>query len=184
MSPSDLDLLLRLRLVVARVGESDNAKWWASDGVLSSDGHYAYSSLAARTNPFARARVVFAIARERCTDQAPSGARTLWSLPPEVEEAFDDRWSHWLDHVDEWVDMFVDVESLTTVDVLAALTERGLISDGHADVARALTAAPPDPSVELSTPPVFDADTIRQLAAGFACSQPEKLVVPYVRSDA
>ncbi|MDT0631442.1 BrxE family protein [Rubrivirga litoralis] len=184
MPPSDLDLLLRLRLVVARVGESDNANWWASDGVLSPTGQYAYDRIAPRTGPFARARVAFAVAQERCASQVPPGALTLWTLPADTEEAFDDRWSHWLDHVEDWAPTFAAVEAINTSSILTALVEHGLIDGQHADAARALTAAPPDPSVRLAETAHIDVDAVRQLAAGFACSQPAALVVPYVRSNA
>lgn len=166
------------------MGESDNAKWWASDGVLSSLGQYPYERLAPRTAPLARARVVFSIARARCEAQAPKGAVTLWTLPAALEEAFEDRWSYWLDHLGDWAEAFADVEGISTSDVLAALRELNLIGDTQVAEAQALTASPPDPVVELPSPPTIGDDALRRLAAGFACGRTSALVVPYVRAEA
>src|SRR5690554_4865651 len=120
MSPADLDLLLQLRLAVARVGETDLAKWWGTDGVLGPSGAFVYERIAPRTAPLARARVVFAAARTRCAELLPApGALTLWALPAEVEEAFEDRWGHWLDESAVWHDTFRALEALAGADLLA-----------------------------------------------------------------
>lgn len=182
LSPDGLDDLFRMRLVVARVGESDNAGWWATEGVLGPEGRFVYERVAPRTAPFAQARVAFAAARARCEGRVPAGAVTLWSLPAEIEGAFEDRWARWLERPAEWEGTFEAVESLDTTDVLAALLEHDLIRPGEAEGARALGAAPPDPSVELSGGGVLDGPALRRLAAGFACGRPSAPVVPYFRS--
>ena len=49
-----------------------------------------------RTHPWARARVVFEVARQWCLERYPSTkAVTLWSLPASIEDAFDHRWASW-----------------------------------------------------------------------------------------
>src|SRR5438552_11602958 len=93
----DLDRLLKLRLVVARTGEMDVAKWWNTKGQLGRLGARAVSRGLPRTHAFARARSVFAVADHRCAEIFnPPSCVTLWRLPESIEEAFDARWEHWL----------------------------------------------------------------------------------------
>lgn len=183
MNPADLDLLLQLRLAVARVGEANLARWWGTDGVLGPSGAFVYERIAPRTAPLARARVAFAAARVRCAELLPApNVLTLWALPAEVEEAFEDRWGHWLDEPHAWHDTLQAVESLTGDDLLAVLTTRGLVSEALAERVRGLDASPP--SVELPAPEALDADALRLLAAAFACGRPSVPVVPFYRPAA
>jgi hypothetical protein len=77
----DLDRLLKLRLVVARFGEMDLAKWWNTKGQLGRLGAAALRRGFPRTHHFAQARSVFAVAAHRCTEVFdPSGGVTLWRL--------------------------------------------------------------------------------------------------------
>jgi hypothetical protein len=55
----DLDRLLKLRLIVARFGEMDLAKWWNTKGQLGRLGAAAVRRGFPRTHHFARARAVF-----------------------------------------------------------------------------------------------------------------------------
>ena len=56
-----------------------------------------------RTHYFAQARSVFAVAAHRCQEIFnPPKSFTLWHLPEAVEEEFDQRWEHWLDHAADW----------------------------------------------------------------------------------
>src|SRR5438876_12205458 len=103
----DLDRLLKLRLVVARVGEMDLAKWWNTKGQLGRLGAAALRRGFPRTYHFAQARSVFAVAAHRCAEVFdPPGCVTLWRLPEEIGEEFDTRWEHWLDHAAEWQSVF------------------------------------------------------------------------------
>ncbi len=103
----DLDRLLRLRLVVARIGEMDLARWWNCKGVLGQLGAQAYRRGLPTTHPFAQARVAFAVARARCTALFdPPASMTLWSLSPELEDPFDEHWQAWLDQPDSWAPVF------------------------------------------------------------------------------
>jgi hypothetical protein len=61
----DLDHLLKLRLVVARFGEMDLAKWWNTKGQLGRLGTAALRRGFPRTHRFAQARSVFAVAAHR-----------------------------------------------------------------------------------------------------------------------
>jgi len=99
----NLDLLLKLRLIVARYGEMDVARWWNTRGQLGPLGAKALQRGFPRTHYFAQARSVFAVAAHRCSEifDRP-GMATLWRLPEVLEEEFDARWEHWLDHAEEW----------------------------------------------------------------------------------
>ena len=55
-SKIDFDRLLKLRLVVARVGEMDLAKWWNTRGQLGRLGSAAVRRGFPRTHYFAQAR--------------------------------------------------------------------------------------------------------------------------------
>ncbi len=78
----DFDRLLKLRLVVARVGEMDLAKWWNTNGLLGRKGRILLSRGFPRTHSFAQARATFAVATARSHEVFdPPGCMTLWSLP-------------------------------------------------------------------------------------------------------
>ena len=114
MSPAaiDLDRLLKLRLVVARFGEMDIAKWWNTKGQLGRLGAAALRRGFPRTHHFAQARSVFAVAAHRCAEVFdPPGSVTLWRLPESIEEEFDARWEHWLDNAHDWTPFFQRLES-------------------------------------------------------------------------
>ena len=86
----DFDRLLKLRLVVARVGEMDLAKWWNTNGQLGRLGAAAIRRGFPRTHYFAQARSVFAVAAHRCREVFdPPHSVTLWQLPEAVEEEFE-----------------------------------------------------------------------------------------------
>src|SRR3954471_18934931 len=103
----DLDRLLKLRLVVARFGEMDLARWWNTKGQLGGLGAAALRRGFPRTHRFAQARSVFAVAAHRSAEvfDRPDCV-TLWRLPEPVEEELDLRWEHWLDHAEEWAGFF------------------------------------------------------------------------------
>ena len=67
-STIDLARLFKLRLIVARHGEMDLAKWWNSNGMLGRRGAVVLERGFPRTHFFAQARAVFAIARTRCAE--------------------------------------------------------------------------------------------------------------------
>ncbi len=71
----DLNHLLKLRLVVARHGEMDRARWWNTQGMLGRRGVVVLERGFPSTHFFAQARVVFAVARARCNElYSPPGA--------------------------------------------------------------------------------------------------------------
>jgi hypothetical protein len=178
----DLDRLLKLRLVVARFGEMDIAKWWNTKGQLGTLGAAALRRGFPRTHHFAQARSVFAVAAHRCAEVfEPPGSVTLWRLPEGIEEEFDTRWEHWLDHAAEWQPFFHKLEALQGTDLVAALRGFEAISDADAEGLARLRRSAEGRAVPL--PGVFsptDAD-VTLLALGFARAEIGALAVPYAR---
>lgn len=64
----DLERLFKLRLIVARFGEMDIAKWWSTTGQLGRLGTAALRRGFPRSHYFAQARSVFAVAAHRCVN--------------------------------------------------------------------------------------------------------------------
>lgn len=178
----DLDRLLKLRLVVARFGEMDNAKWWNTKGQLGRLGTAALRRGFPRTHHFAQARSVFAVAAHRCAEVfEPPGCVTLWRLPEAIEEEFDTRWEHWLDHAAEWQPFFQKLEVLQGGDLLVALRAFEVVNDRDAEGLSRLRRSSEGKAVPL--PGVFsatDAD-VTLLALGFARAEVGALAVPYAR---
>src|SRR5580765_5227803 len=135
MSPDiDLDRLLKLRLVVARVGEMDLAKWWNTKGQLGRLGTAALRRGFPRTHHFAQARSVFAVAAHRCAEVFdPPGCVTLWRLPESIEEEFDARWQDWLDNATDWAPFCEKLEGLEGNDLTAILRTFEVVSDRDLD---------------------------------------------------
>ena len=180
--PIDLDRLLKLRLVVARFGEMDLARWWNTKGQLGKLGATALRRGLPRTHYFAQARSVFAVAAHRCAEVFdPPGCVTLWRLPESIEEDFEVRWEHWLDNAGDWVPSFQKLESLQGTDLVAALRSFDAVSDRDVESYGRLRRSSEGRAVPL--PGVFSDsdDDIALLALGFARGEPGALAVPYAR---
>jgi hypothetical protein len=131
----DFDRLLKLRLIVARVGEMDLAKWWNSRGQLGRLGTAAIRRGFPRTHYFAQARSVFAVAAHRCREVFdPPHSVTLWHLPEAVEEEFEAHWERWLDKADEWKPFFTELESLKETELKTALQSFNLVTDYESEL--------------------------------------------------
>ena len=138
-SSIDIDRLLKLRLVVARFGEMDIAKWWNTKSQLGRLGTAALRRGFPRTHYFAQARSVFAVAAFRCAEVFdPPNSVTLWRLAAQLEEEFDARWEHWLDHTTEWRPFFQQLENLEDSNLLEALRKLDVITDLEIDSASRL----------------------------------------------
>jgi hypothetical protein len=178
----DLDQLLKLRLLVARFGEMDIAKWWNTRGQLGRLGTAALRRGFPRTHRFAQARSVFAVAAHRCSEVfEPPGCVTLWRLPEAVEEAFDARWEHWLDNASEWTSFFEKLESLPGNDLTEILKTSGVVSEHDVEAYGKLRRSAEGRAVSL--PGVFSGTNadVALLALGFARGEPSTLAVPYAR---
>jgi len=178
----DFDRLLKLRLVVARFGEMDLAKWWNTRGQLGKLGAAALRRGFPRTHRFAQARSVFAVAAHRCSEVfEPPGCVTLWRLPEAIEEEFDAHWERWLDNASEWTPFFEELERLQGNDLTSILRAFEVVSErdleSFAKLRRSAEGrAVPLPSVFLGT----DSD-FALLALGFARGERSTLAVPYAR---
>lgn len=176
----DLELLLKLRLVVARHGEMDCAKWWNTQGMLGPRGAIVLKRGFPSTHRFAQARIVFEVARHRCHEVFdPPGCMTLWHLPAELEEQFQEHWQAWLDEGEAWAPFFDAVAAQSGSDLLAALVELDLISDTQADAVSKLKRSAEGRAVSIPGSHVPTADVLAMLAAGFAKGEPGRLAVPY-----
>lgn len=181
-SPLDLDRLLKLRLVVARFGEMDLAKWWNTKGQLGKLGATALRRGFPRSHRFAQARSVFAVAAQRCTEvYEPPDCVTLWRLPEAIEEEFDARWEQWLDNAGDWTAFFEKLETLQGSDLVSALRAFELVSDRDVEAYGKLRRSAEGKAVPLAD--VFSGtnDDVSLLALGFARGEPGALAVPYAR---
>ncbi len=182
--PLDLDRLLKLRLVVARFGEMDNAAWWTTDGVLSKKGGLLLSRGFPKTHQFAQARLVFTVARARSFERFPAvpGCVTLWSLPAAVEDAFDARWEHWIEDAEAWSSFFASLEEPAS-ELIEKLLDRTLVTADQVDAVRRLRRSAEGRSIPLSGVHRVDDDTVTLLAAGFSRGKVGELAIPYARVD-
>jgi hypothetical protein len=180
----DLDRLLKLRLVVARFGEMDNAKWWNSEGILGPHGKMLYARGFPKTHRFAQARAVFEVARARSKDIFDlAGTWTLWKLPAALEVGLDEHWPRWLDTAGDWEPFFEQVAALKgQTDALAALQAFGLVPDKTLASFKALRRDHDGRSVPLPAAEVVNDDVLTLLAAGFGRGEAGALAVPYVKA--
>jgi hypothetical protein len=186
MTTSKIDFggLLKLRVVAARVGEMDLAKWWNTRGQLSRLGTAAVRRGFPRTHYFAQARSVFAVAGSRCREVFdPPHSVTLWQLTDAVEAEFEAHWEHCLDLADEWKSFFLEVEALKETDLKSALESFNLISEVASESFSRLRRSAEGRAVSL--PAVFTGTNldVELLALGFARGEPGALAVPYARLD-
>jgi hypothetical protein len=180
--PLDLDRLLKLRLVVARFGEMDLAKWWNTKGQLGKLGAAALRRGFPRTHYFAQARSVFAVAARRCAEVfEPPGSVTLWRLPEAIEEEFDARWEQWLDHASDWEPFFEKLAALPSGDLVAALRGFDVVTETEVAAYGRLKRSAEGRAVPL--PGLFSGaeEEVALLALGFARGEPGALAVPYAR---
>lgn len=180
----DLDRLLRLRLIVARVGEMDLARWWNCRGVLGQLGAQVYRRGFPETHQIARARVAFIIARSRCAALFdPPDSMTLWNLPPEVEDAFEDRWQSWLDQPRAWTNAFEHLATIGSSDLLGSLTMAGLLTPEQEAFVSSLRRSVENRALQIPGSHAPSDDVITLLAAGFAKSEPGAPTIPYARLE-
>ena len=126
----DLAWLLKVRTVVARIGEMDLARWWNSNGQLGPQGASVLRRGLPRTHYFAQTRSVCMVAAARCAQIFdPPGSVTLWRLTDALEERLDVLWEGWLDDARSWRPFFERVAGIKATD-LSALPHRefGLVT--------------------------------------------------------
>lgn len=177
-----MDRLLKLRVLVARFGEMDRAKWWNTKGQLGKLGAVALRRGFPRTYRFAQARAVFAVAAHRCAEVFdPPRSATLWHLPDEIEERFEAQWEYWLERANEWQTFFELVDEEQSSDLPAILRAHRVVSDRDLEAFGKLRRSAEGRAVPL--PSVFAGSEaeISLLALGFGRSEPAALAVPYAR---
>lgn len=178
----DLNLLLKLRLVVARFGEMDMARWWNTKGQLGGLGAAALRRGFPRTHHFAQARSAFAVASHRCAEVFdPPGCVTLWRLPEATEEEFDAHWEQWLDAANDWHPFFRKLENLPGSDLASALHVFELVRDRDLDAYAKLRRSAEGRAVPLPGLFANTNEDISLLALGFARGEPGAPAVPYAR---
>lgn len=181
-TPLDLDRLLKLRLVVARHGEMDLAGWWNTKGMLGRYGGMALGRGFPRTHFFAQAKVVFAVARARCKEiYDPPDAVTLWELPAEIEDQFQERWHDWLDDLEAWSPFFEDLQQLPAGDLLDALEKADLLAPQQRDAVGKLRRSAEGRAVLISDHDRPTDEALTLLAAAFSRGEKGALAVPYLR---
>jgi hypothetical protein len=181
----DLARLFQLRLVVARYGEMDIARWWNTNGVLGRRGALVLKRGFPSTNHFAQARIAFAVARSRCRALFdPPDAITLWTLPAEVEDRFEEAWQAWLDEPDQWAPVFDRLSEVDQHNLLAVLTGLGLAEARHAEKVASLRRAAEGRAVPLPGTQRPSDDLITLLAAGFARGENGSPAIPYAKLGA
>lgn len=181
----ELDRLLKLRLAVARFGEMDLARWWNTQGLLGPRGAVVLRRGFPATHFFAQARIVFAVARSRCHELFdPPGCITLFSLPAELEDRFEERWQTWLDEAAAWRPTFDALAKVSGGDLLELLRSLALVSPAQAEVASKLRRSAENRAVPLPGTRQPDDETLALLAAGFARGEPGSPAIPYARLEA
>lgn len=185
----DFDRLLRLRLVVARFGEMDAARWWNTGdaarrtALLGRAGSVLMSRGFPRTHRFAQARLVFEVARLRCAEVFdPPGCMTLWNLPPAIEDQFDARWARWLEDREVWTGFFAALETPPT-DLLDTLRKLGIANDSDLQAVSQLRRSAEGRAVPLPGVHSVADPLLTKLAAAFSHGEPAKLAVPYARME-
>lgn len=175
----NLDLLLKLRLVVGRVGEMDLAGWWNTKGQLGPLGTSVLQRGFRRTHHFAQARSVFAVATHRVTEvYERKGAVTLWGLPAEVEDAFDMHWPQWIEAASEWTDFFEALDGCTD-DVATELRRVDLATGDQVERALRLRRSAEQRAVQVPGDFAGSDEDLTMLALAFSRGEPQKLAVPF-----
>ena len=181
----DLEHLLKLRLVVARYGEMDSARWWNTQGMLGRYGAIAMRRGFPKTHHFAQARVVFAVASSRCEEVFSSpGCVTLWALPAELEDRFDAQWQGWLDQAADWAPVFGKLEANGGKDLLGMMQELELVTQGQVEAVGKLRRSAEGRAVAIAGMGELSDEALTLLAAAFSRGESGQPAIPYVKLGA
>jgi hypothetical protein len=181
----DVEWLFKLRVVVARCGEMDLARWWNASRQLAPAGASVLKRGFPRTHHFAQARSVIAIASHRCEQLLPqSDAITLWRLPEAVEDRFESHWDTCLDGYVDWLGFFDSVAAIREPDVIAAMTGLDLVTAEEVKAFRGLRAVPEGRGLTVGKSFGGKHRDVALLALGFAAGKAGEPVVPFMRASA
>ena len=178
-----LERLMKLRLIVARFGEMDLAGWWNTRGMLGGIGGMALRRGFPNTHYFAQARVVFAVAHQRCKELFdPPQCMTLWQLPPKVEEQFEEAWHGFLDQRETWGSFFKSLEVLQPgSELLETLANMELVGPQDATQIKGMNLSAEGKAVQVPGVHEPDDEALGLLAGAFSLGAKGKPVVPYAR---
>ncbi|MFG0327809.1 MAG: BrxE family protein [Phycisphaerales bacterium JB037] len=182
MESINLETVFISRVLVALAGDMDGMRWWDSAGTLHDAGRISISRGMPRTHQFARARLAFEVARNRCREvYAPPDAVTLWDLPAEVEAQFDECWPSWLSSGPATFHSAFNADLSDKTDLVAALDSViGLSDEEHSSV-KSMRRAADRNAVPLGDHDRVSNSLILKLAAAFSKGEPGKLAVPFAR---
>ena len=96
---------------------------------------------------------------------------TLWKLPPEIEDAFEDRWQFWLDQPEMWTPVFEQLSAVRSPDLLEALSSMNLLTPDHREAGGDLRRSAENRAVQIPGVHLPHDDMVTLLAAGFAKSE-------------
>ena len=179
----DLARLMKLRLVVAKYGEMDLASWWNTRGMLGRLGGMALKRGFPHTHSFAQARVVFAVARQRCKELFdPPQCMTLWQLPPEVEEQFEEAWHDFLDDQEKWGPFFEALQGMKVEDeLLDILANMDLLDPQQATQVKRMSLSAEGKAVQVPEVHEPNDEILGLLAGAFSLGAKGKPALPYAR---
>ena len=176
--------LFKLRLVIARYGEMDVARWWNTKGILGTLGATALRRGLPKTHLFARTRIVFSVAKKRCEELFnPSNCFTLWNLSPSIEDQFDSYWRSWVESPSEWQLFLDNIEQLKNKKLLDIMQELNLIEPPLFEVIQNLRRSAEGRAVMLQASGEINNNLICLLAAGFSRGEIGSPTVPYSRKE-
>ena len=179
------DLLLRLRLLVARYGEMDLAQWWNTQGLLGGLGRSVFARGFPRTHFFAQARLVLTVAAARSRDVFnPPNCITLWNLPAELEEQFEDSWHGWIESGAEWTKFFEKLAAVSAAEPFDQVIQGfGLADKSVLESVRKLRRSAEGRAVALPGVHEVSDRTLTQLAAAFCHGEKMHPAIPYARTE-
>ena len=180
----DLDLshLFRIRLLVARFGEMDLAKWWNTRGILGSIGEKALVRGFPKTHFFAQAKITFTVAAERCREVFdPPQSVTFWNLTAEIEDRFDSEWSRWIERSSEWSSFFAELSTVNSGDLLEEAKRLRIADDSVIQEARQLRRAAENRAVPIPVQVGLNTRAITLLGLGFFRGEPGSPAIPYLK---
>jgi hypothetical protein len=181
MTKIDFEKLFKLRLTVARFGEMDCARWWNTQGILGRYGALALNRGFPKTHRFVQAKIAFSVATHRCNEvYSHPNAYTLWNLPPDVEDRFQDKWHEWLGNSTQWTSFFQKLEDISCISLFDLILKLEFMTAGQADKAKKLSRSAESRAVKIPGHGIIDDDAIELLGAGFYLGKTGKPVVPYL----
>lgn len=103
----------------------------------------------------------------------------LVNLPPNVEDAFDERRQHWLGDQATWEPLFSRLASDEHSELLSDLEASELLTAAQAGSVSALRRSAEGRAVQIGDASELSDDLVTLLAAAFAKGEPHAPAIPY-----